>query len=812
MFSPSRRLRPVSSFFLFSTLLMLTVCAGTAQAQSFSTPTNYSLGDNPNRGIAADFNGDGKPDIAIGIVLTRNVAVLINNGNGTFANPVNYPVDFNPESCAAADYNGDGKLDLAVGNFLGGPTSLGTMSILIGNGDGTFQAAVTTAVLNPFHILAADLNADGKQDLVTTGFPDKVSVQIGNGNGTFQSPVTYTVGPGPRTLGIADFNSDNKLDVAVTNSGDSTVVSLLIGNGDGTLQAAVPINIGMRPQGMAVGDLNGDNKPDLVVAAATDNAVVVLICNGNGTFQGPVPYPTGGNEALDVSLADFNGDAKLDVVAVHALAPHSYAILRGVGDGTLQAADVKLARINSFSPFTADFDVDGKPDLAIVNNALDLVDVFLNSPSARPVNISATQGIAATVQVATFIDYDTTKTAGSFTASINWGDGTAPSAGTIATNGSGGFNVTGTHTYTNPGTFNVDVQVADSNNNFARTRSTAIVKATTTTAVTSSVNPSDFGQSVTFTATVTSGAGIPTGSVQFKDNGTNLGTAVTLNVSGVTTLNTPALTVGTHTITAEYSGATTFAASTGTLSGGQVVRPIPTLSINDVSTVEGDSGTKLLNFTVTLSAASNLTVTVNFATADASATAGSDYQTATGTVTFNPGDTTKTIAVTINGDTINEENETFLVNLSNPVNATISDNQGVGTIVNDDAPFLLTDEITGRALALDSMIPVRDPFSTFNQDYFSTLDKRRRVSLFVWRLGLLPSDTAANLTVTAHDGVGGSYVLVVEHVTAFSPVDGVSLVVVRLPETVVGAPRDLFFKVQLRGPASNEAVIKIAAP
>jgi hypothetical protein len=812
MFSPTLGLRSTLSLRVFSTLLVLTICAGTARSQSFKTPTDYAVGDNPNSGITADFNADGKLDLAIGIVLEKKVAVLINNGNGTFATPVKYAVDFNPESSAAADYNGDGKLDLAVGNFLGGPTSLGTMSILIGNGDGTFQDAVTTPVLNPFHILAADLNADGKQDIVTTGFPDKVSVQIGNGNGTFQSPVTYTVGPGPRTLGIADFSGDNKLDVAVTNSGDSTVVSLLIGNGDGTLQTAVPVNVGSRPQGMAVGDLNGDNKPDLVVAATSDNTVVVLISNGNGTFQAPVPYPTGLNQPLNLALADFNGDDELDVVTTSTFGPHSYAILRGVGNGTLQAADIKPTRNNSFFSIGSDFDADGKPDLAFVNNVFDLVDVLLNSPSARPVNISATQGVAATVQVATFIDYDNTKTAAGFTASINWGDGTAPSAGTVIVNPSGGFQVTGTHTYATTGTFNVDVQVADSNNNFAKTRSTATVKAATNTTVTSSVNPSDFGQSVTFTATVTSGAGTPTGSVQFKDNGTNLGTLVPLNVSGVATLNTPALTVGTHTITAEYGGSTTFAASTGTLPGGQVVRPIPTISINDVSTVEGDSGAKLLNFTVTLSAASNLTVTVNFATADASATAGSDYQAANGTLTFNPGDTTKTIPVTINGDTTNEENETFLVNLSIPVNAAISDTQGVGTITNDDTPVLLTDEITGRALALDSMIPFRDPFSTFNQDYFSTADKRRRVSLFVWRLGLLPSDTAANLTVTAHDGVGGSYVLVVEHVTAFTPVEGVSLVVVRLPETVVGAPRDLFFKVQLRGPASNEAVIKIAAP
>ena len=812
MFSPSLRLRPVTPVFLFSTLLMMTICAGTARAQSFSTPTNYSLGDNPNSGIAADFNGDGKLDLAIGNVLNKNVGVLINNGDGTFANPVNYVVDFNPETCTAADFNGDGKLDLAVGNFFGGPTSGGTMSILIGNGDGTFQAAVTTAIQTPFHIVARDLNADGNPDIVTASPPDKVSVRLGNGNGTFQSPVTYTVGDGPRTLGIADFNGDGKLDVTVTNSGISTTVSLLIGNGDGTLQAAVPVDVGMRPQGMAVGDLNGDNKQDLVVAATSENAVVVLIGNGNGTFQGPVPYPTGLNQPLNLALADFNGDGKIDVVTTSTFGPHSYAILRGVGNGTLQAADIKPTRNNSFYSIASDFDADGKSDLAFVNNVFDLVDVLLNSPSARPVNISATQGVPATVQVATFIDYDTSKTAGSFTANINWGDGTAPSAGTVSANGSGGFNVTGTHTYANAGNFNVDVQVADSNNNFAQTRSTATVKATTTTAVTSSVNPSDFGQSVTFTATVTSGAGTPTGSVQFKDNGTNLGTAVTLNGSGVTTLNTPALTVGTHTITVEYGGATTFAPSTGTLSGGQVVRPIPTLSINDVSTVEGDTGTKLLNFTVTLSAASNLTVTVNFATADASATAGSDYQAANGTLTFNPGDITKTIAITINGDTTNEENETFLVNLSNPVNATTSDSQGVGTIVNDDTPVLLTDEITGRALALDSMIPMRDPFSTFNQDYFSTADKRRRVSLFVWRLGLLPSDTAANLTVTAHDGVGGSYVLAVEHVRAFTPVDGVTLIVVRLPEIVVGAPRDLFFKVQLRGPASNEAVIKIAAP
>ena len=810
MFSPTLRLHTISLF----TFAVLVMGASTVSAQSFKTATDYALGDNPNSGVAADFNGDGKPDLAIGNVLNKNVSVLLNNGNGTFAGTVNYTVDFNPEAVAAADYNGDGKLDLAVGNFMGGPTSAGTFSILIGNGNGTFQAAVTNPVGSPFHIAATDLNADGKQDLVAaSASTDKVSVMLGNGNGTFQSPVTYSVGDAPRTLAIADFNGDSKPDVAVTNSGSgSTTVSVLIGNGDGTLQAAFPIELGFRPQGMATGDLNGDNKPDLVVAATNANAVAVVLGNGNGTFQTPVSYPTGINEPLNLALGDFNGDGKLDVVTPGNFSPVAYTVLRGAGDGTLQALDPKPMRNNSFFPIASDFDADGKTDLAFVNNAFDLVDVLLNSPSASPVSISATQGIAATVQVATFFDYDNTKTAGSFTVTINWGDGTAPTAGTVAANGSGGFNVTGTHTFATSGTLNVDVEVADSNGNFARTRSTATVQAATVTSVSSSVNPSDFGQSVTFTATVTSSGGVPAGNVQFKDNGNNLGAPASLSGGGVATVNTAALTVGAHVITADYAGTAGFAASSGALSGGQVVRPQPTLSVNDVSVTEGDSGTRTLSFTISLSAASNLTVTANFATADNTASAGVDYQPAAGVLTYNPGDTTKTIFVTVIGDTTNEADETFFFNLSAPVNATISDAQGVGAILNDDAPVLLIDDTTGRAVALDSVVQTRDPFSLINPHNLNSTDQRRRVLLFVWRLGLLPGDTAADLIITAEDGVGGVYPLAVEFVSAFTPIEGVTQIIVRLPDNVVGAPRDLFVSVQLRGPASNQALIKIAAP
>ncbi|MDX6384781.1 MAG: hypothetical protein QOK48_2354 [Blastocatellia bacterium] len=202
-----------------------------------------------------------------------------------------------------------------------------------------------------------------------------------------------------------------------------------------------------------------------------------------------------------------------------------------------------------------------------------------------------------------------------------------------------------------------------------------------TTSVTSSLNPSNPGQNVTFTATV-SGATPPTGTVQFQDNGVNLGSSQTLS-SGLASISTTTLTQGFHVITANYSGDANLLVSSGAVAGGQTVTPA--LSINDQSTTEGDSGTKIVNFTVTLSAAINQTVTVNYATANGTATAPSDYAATSGTLTFNPGDLSKTIGVTINGDQSFEPNETYFVNLSTPVNASISKAQGIGTILNNDA-------------------------------------------------------------------------------------------------------------------------------
>jgi hypothetical protein len=472
-------------------LLCLTLDAETAKAQSFSNPATYSVGDNPNGGASGDFNGDNKPDLAIGNVLNKNVSVLLNKGDGTFNNAVNYETDFNPESVTTGDFNGDGKLDLAVGNFYGGFTSSGNISILLGNGNGTFQTAVNYDASSPISLKAADLNADGKLDLAAASWTaNKASVLLGNGDGTFQAVTTYTAGSEPRGIAIADFNGDNKPDLAVTSFVSSNV-SILLGNGNGTFQSALNTPT-PTPIGLVAADLNGDSKQDLILAAVSSASIYVMKGNGDGSFQPGVSYSVG-SEPQHLELADFNGDSIVDVVAVNANSA-SFSVLRGNGDATFQAAMTRASRIGSFSPIVADFDTDGKPDLAILSNAFDVVDVFLNSPNIRSFAFSAVAGAPATnVLVGRFIDYDTTKTAAGFTATVDWGDGTTPTSGVVTANSLGGFDVNASHTYAKEGVYNFTVRLADSNGNFASTTNTATVSdaALTATGVTIAAMPNE---------------------------------------------------------------------------------------------------------------------------------------------------------------------------------------------------------------------------------------------------------------------------------------------------------------------------------
>jgi VCBS repeat protein len=249
---------------------------------SFSGAGNASTGsgaDLPSSVAIADFNGDGKRDLAIANLNSGNVSVLLGNGSGAFAFAPGTPfhVGTRPASIAAGDFNSDGKVDLAVAN-----ADDNAVAILMGLGNGTFAANVNSPVAvgrRPASIALADLNADGKLDLVAADLTDgNVSVSLGDGTGTFPTVQDYAVGRYPITVAVADFNSDGKPDIVAGNN-LSYMVSVLVGNGNGTFKPARHHSVAGDPQSIAVGDFDGNNQTDVVAANLTAASVAVLLNN-----------------------------------------------------------------------------------------------------------------------------------------------------------------------------------------------------------------------------------------------------------------------------------------------------------------------------------------------------------------------------------------------------------------------------------------------------------------------------------------------------------------------------------------------------
>jgi DNA/RNA endonuclease G (NUC1) len=252
-----------------------------------------------------------------------------------------------------------------------------------------------------------------------------------------------------------------------------------------------------------------------------------------------------------------------------------------------------------------------------------------------------------------------------------------------------------------------------------------------------------------------------------------------------------------------------------------------TISVNEASILQFSTASYLVDenavsatITVTRTGGNAGPASVNFTTANVTANgsgscaAAVDYVSKLGTLSWTDGESgSKTFTVTICDDSVNEESETIGLALTGPTGSGVLGtlSNAVLTIVNDDAPVLLTEENTDHAVALDSVMQTRDPFSLLNPHNLSS-DQQRRVSLFVWRLGLLPGDTASAVTVVAEDDQSRVYSLAVEYVGPISDLSGVTQIVVKLPDAVVGAPRDLWVTVSLRGPPSNRAVVRIASP
>jgi hypothetical protein len=282
----------------------------------------------------------------------------------SFAATRDFPVGQSPTSVAVGDFKGDGKLDIVTASAF----SSNTISVLVGNGDGTFQPAASYgAGTNPIAVWTGDFNGDGKLDILTVNSDSSVSVLLGNGNGTFQSPVvTSFVSNDPKALTVGDFNGDGKLDLAMPVSvpqvGDCALV-VMLGKGDGTFApagapSAGPVPI---PDSMVAADINGDGKLDLVAVAVVGVNVTVFLGNGDGTFQTALNSPTGISSAF-LAVADFNGDGIPDVVLSGS---SGLAVLLGKGDGTFGPA-ILASSNDSGQVFVGDLNGDGKADIIAV--------------------------------------------------------------------------------------------------------------------------------------------------------------------------------------------------------------------------------------------------------------------------------------------------------------------------------------------------------------------------------------------------------------------------------------------------------------
>jgi hypothetical protein len=494
-----------------------------------------------------DLNGDGHPDVVVANQYPGTVDVLLGKGDGTFQSPVDYssgPWPATSWSVAIGDVNGDGHPDLVVGNFTGPTDGIhwGSVGVLLGNGDGTFKPAVT---YKP------------------------------GGCGTF-------------SVAIGDVNSDGKPDIAVANwfgalascGGLYGIVGILLGNGDGTFQAPVSYSSGgYQAYSVAIADVNSDGNPDLLVANncqayanCATGSVSVLLGNGDGLFNTAVSYSAGASGTDAVAVSDVNNDRRLDLILANGCTGFdqcntgSLSVLLGNGDGSFQPSVVYgSGGAKAFSVAIGDVNADGHRDLVTANTNSNSVGVLLG-------NNDGTFQPAVTFDSGGFADFSVSM------ADLNMNG--RPDI--VVANDCAQYCANG----------HAEGAVGVLLNN------PAVGKSTTSTSLTSSLNPSIYGQSVTWTATVTSSGSVtPTGKVRFTWSGYTIGSA-TLNNGGVATLSRSNLNADPYPLTSVYAGDSANLGSTSVVLNQVVLQT--TTSATLTSTPNPSASGQAVTFTATI--------------------------------------------------------------------------------------------------------------------------------------------------------------------------------------------------------------------
>jgi hypothetical protein len=347
---------------------------------TFQPQLRFQAGSSPGALVAADFNGDGRPDLAISDRGSGDISVLLGRGDGTFEDQGANSVGNGPLGVVTADLNHDGHLDVITANYYSND-----ISVLLGNGDGTFQAAESFAAgVGPTALVVGDFNGDGRLDVAVAdsgnGNADDqgVSILLGNGDGTFRAPVFYAAGSYPSSIVEGDFTGNGVLDLAVANT-YSDDVSILLGNGDGGFQTLPPIPLGdlaSEPVSIVAGDFTGDGLFDLAVLNEGTDNISILQGNGKGGFQALLPPvslddPSAVPQAMAAGEFTGNGVLDLAVASAGSSGPDTVSILLGEGQGVFDLLPpISLGMgLNPTSIIAAPLFGSGSVDLAVADQA-----------------------------------------------------------------------------------------------------------------------------------------------------------------------------------------------------------------------------------------------------------------------------------------------------------------------------------------------------------------------------------------------------------------------------------------------------------
>ncbi|MBS1795646.1 MAG: VCBS repeat-containing protein [Acidobacteria bacterium] len=690
-----------------------------------------------------DFTGDGIRDFGISSSSVSSFAVFPNDGTGNIGVDQTSVDDNVINDTAIADFNEDGKTDVVTGSD--------SMKIWVAFGNGSGLGSLTSVPVSviPRLILTGDLNNDHHQDILAflqNGGVSKSAVIYGNGNGTFQ-PAIETSMPEFRNTGkpvLIDIDNDQYIDLVLPLSTNTTRVGIYQNSAQGSFIFRNQINVDNLVGSVTAGDYNQDGKTDLAILSF---AAHIYLGTGTYTFTPLSSFPIGQANS-HIYTTDFNGDGIPDLAATSAPTGSNGSngkvdILMGVGKGGFGAPAEYVVGKSPKSMIAADFDGDGNMDLAVANqgtfsaNDDRIAILYGNGQGLFPRIVNSIAGVAPRgLETA---DFDGDGKPDLVTSDYGVGQ-ISLARNSCLPAPAANFPTIGT---------SADVSVTEGDASDTQLSVTVSLSAPSTRPV----------RVKYYTAPFSDIAARLAESELLEAGGSRdyLPAAGELVFQPGQTTKTVSLTVKGDAVD-EYDEKFAFYltnALNGVISNNRTIVTIvdndgpPALSIGNLSQAEGDSGTTPFNLPVTLSAASGKPIFVQYLTGGGTATAGQDYVRGQGTLTIPAGQTQAVLPVTVVGDQTVEQDETFLVDLSDPLNATLANTRGSATILNDD--------IGGTV--------------QFSSAAFTTNDSNNGVQISLTRTGGAGGGVSIRFRTQAGTAIPGQDYTEVETTVVFGPGD-----------------------------------------